>query len=178
MAKRYGQACPVAKSLEFLGERWTLLIVRDLLPGARRFQDLQASLTGIAPNVLSERLKTMEEHALVERRFYSDHPPRAEYTLTERGRGLGLVVGALAHWGSRHVHRTTALVHEPCGASVDMGYFCSGCGARVRGAEVKLTRTPRRAGARTTARSRARQRRAGPATTARPAPPRAARPTA
>jgi DNA-binding HxlR family transcriptional regulator len=158
MSKRYGQACPVAMSLEFLGERWTLLIVRDLLPGPRRFQDLQASLTGIAPNVLSERLKTMEAHALVERHFYSEHPPRAEYALTERGQGLGLVVGALAHWGSRHVHPDTALVHGPCGSPIDMGYFCKGCGQRVRGAEVKLGTGQRRAAAVTTPRSPARRR--------------------
>jgi DNA-binding HxlR family transcriptional regulator len=144
MPKRYGQACPVAQSLEFLGERWTLLIVRDLLPGPRRFQDLQTSLTGIAPNVLSDRLKTMEEHGLVERRFYTDHPPRAEYALTERGQGLGLVVGALAQWGSRHLHPDTALVHDTCGSPIDMGYFCKACGGRVRGAEVTLgTRQPR-----------------------------------
>ena len=85
MARLYGQRCPVAKSLELVGERWTLLIVRDLLRGSCRFQDLLESLKGIAPNVLSERLKLMEEHALVERRFYSEHPPRAEYVLTEKG---------------------------------------------------------------------------------------------
>ena len=77
MPKRYGQSCPVAKTLELIGDRWTLLIVRDLLPGTRRFQDLLSSLSGIAPNILSDRLKLMEEHALVSRRLYSEHPPRA-----------------------------------------------------------------------------------------------------
>src|SRR6185436_15633003 len=96
MPKQYGQACPVAKSLELVGERWTLLLVRDLLGGARRFQDLQASLPGIAPTLLSERLKVMEAHGIVARRFYSEHPPRAEYILTDRGRELGFVIGALA----------------------------------------------------------------------------------
>jgi DNA-binding HxlR family transcriptional regulator len=91
--KRYGQACPVAKSLEVVGDRWTLLLVRDLLSGPRRFQDLQQSLAGIPPNILSDRLKLMEEHALMARSFYSDHPPRAEYALTEKGRELGVVVG-------------------------------------------------------------------------------------
>jgi len=77
--KRYGQACPVAKSLEVVGDRWTLLLVRDTPRSPRRFQDFQQSLPGIPPNVLSDRLKLMEEHALVTRRVYSDHPPRAEY---------------------------------------------------------------------------------------------------
>ena len=138
--KRYGQACPVAKSLELVGERWTLLIVRDLLPGARRFQDFQKSLKGIAPNILSDRLKLMEEHGLVRRRFYSEHPPRAEYALTEKGKELGVVVGALAAWGSRHVHRQTALVHAECGHPVEMGYHCRHCGEPVRGGSVKLKR--------------------------------------
>ena len=83
MPRRYGQACPVAKSLEVLGERWTLLIVRDLLRGPARFQDLQTSLDGIAPNLLSERLKLMEEHGLIERRLDSERPPRAEYHLSD-----------------------------------------------------------------------------------------------
>jgi DNA-binding HxlR family transcriptional regulator len=140
MPRRYDQACPVAKSLELVGERWTLLVVRDLLPGPRRFADLQESLPGIAPNILSERLKVMEDHGLVRRSFYSDHPPRAAYELTDKGRELGVVVGALAAWGSRHVHRGTALVHEDCGHPVQMGYFCPDCGTRIRGASVKVGR--------------------------------------
>ena len=140
MPKRYGQACPVAKSLELVGDRWTLLLVRDMLPGPRRFQDLQQSLPGIPPNILSDRLKRMEEHALATRRFYSDHPPRAEYALTDKGRELGVVVGALAAWGSRHVHRQTALVHAECGHPVEIKYFCRQCAGRVRGATVELRR--------------------------------------
>ena len=93
MPKRYAQACPVAKALEVLGDRWTLLIVRDLLRGARRFQDFHTALKGIAPTILSDRLKRMEEHGLIARRFYSDHPPRAEYLLTDKGQELGMVVG-------------------------------------------------------------------------------------
>src|ERR1044072_6990888 len=101
MAKRYGQACPVAKSLDLVGERWTLLLVRDLLAGPRRLPALHPSLPGIAPALLSDRLKVMEEHGVVERRFYSEHPPRAEYVLTDKGRELGFVIGALASWGRR-----------------------------------------------------------------------------
>jgi DNA-binding HxlR family transcriptional regulator len=141
--KRYGQACPVAKSLEVVGDRWTLLLVRDLLGGPRRFQDLAGSLTGIAPNILSDRLKLMEEHGLVTRRQYSERPPRAEYALTERGRDLGLVVGALAAWGSRHVFRQARLVHAECGHEVRLGYHCAGCGDRVRGDTVELRRAGR-----------------------------------
>src|SRR5438552_13007339 len=143
MPKVYGQRCPVAKTLEVVGDRWTLLVVRDLLGRTRRSQDLQASLAGIPPNILSDRLKLMEAHALVTRRFYSDHPPRAEYALTDKGRELGMVVGALAAWGSRHVHRQTALVHAACGHPVEIKYFCRQCAGRVRGATVELRRRPK-----------------------------------
>ena len=143
MTKRYGQPCPVAKTLELVGERWTLLIVRDLLRGPGRFQDLLESLPGIAPNLLSERLKLMEEHGLVGRRFYSEHPPRAEYALTDKGKELAPVVGALAVWGSRHVHPRTALVHADCGEPVQMRYYCPECKERVPGSAVAVARRRR-----------------------------------
>ena len=89
-----------------------------MLRGAQRFQDLQTSLPGIAPTILSDRLKLMEEHGVIARRFYSDHPPRAEYLLTDMGKDLGRVVGALAVWGSRYVHPETTLVHTACGERI------------------------------------------------------------
>ena len=105
MPKQYGLSCPVAQSLEFLGERWTLLIVRDLLSGSKKFQDLQTSLAGVAPAVLSARLKVLEAHGIVGRAFYSEHPPRAEYVLTAKGRELGPVMKALRAWGGRHTRK-------------------------------------------------------------------------
>ena len=146
MPKRYNQPCPVAKTLEVIGDRWTLLVVRDLLSGARRFQDFLATLPGIAPNILSTRLKLMEEHGLIARRFYSDHPPRAEYALTDRGRELSTVVGALAAWGSRHVYTRARLVHAACGHPVSVGYYCRDCGEGVRGADVTVKRDRARSG--------------------------------
>ena len=150
MRKIYGQRCPVAKALELVGDRWTLLLVRDLLGGTRRFQDLEASLPGIAPNILSDRLKLMEEHRLVRRRFYSDHPPRAAYDLTDKGRELGTVVGALAAWGSRHVYKGARLVHADSGKEVRLGYFRADTGKRVPGSAVRVRRgstgTPARRG--------------------------------
>ena len=150
MRKIYGQRCPVAKTLDLVGDRWTLLLVRDLLGGTRRFQDLEASLPGIAPNILSDRLKLMEEHRLVRRRFYSDHPPRAEYALTDKGRELGTVVGALAAWGSRHVYKGARLVHADSGKEVRLGYFRADTGKRVPGSAVRVRRgskgTPARRG--------------------------------
>ena len=102
MARSYPQTdCPVACALDVIGERWTILIVRDLLThGSRRFQDLQDSLVGCAPNTLSARLKLLEEKGLVERKLYEQHPPRLEYVLTEKGRGAKPVLRALVNWGS------------------------------------------------------------------------------
>jgi DNA-binding HxlR family transcriptional regulator len=138
--KNYGQRCPVAKTLEIVGDRWTLLVVRDLLGGPRRFQDLQTGLPGLAPNVLSDRLKLMEAHGLVARRLYSDHPPRAEYELTAKGHELGVVIGALASWGSRHAYPQATLVDAETGHEVRLGYFRADTGQRVSGRSVRVGR--------------------------------------
>ena len=108
MARSYGQKhCPVARTLDLIGERWTILILRDLLlKGPQRFQDFQDSLAGAAPNTLSARLKAMEQQGLIARRQYSDHPPRLEYYLTERGKSLGPVLGALRDWGKRYAAKS------------------------------------------------------------------------
>jgi DNA-binding HxlR family transcriptional regulator len=96
--------CPVARTLDLIGERWTLLLLRDLLlHGPRRFQDFQASLPGVAPNTLSARLKAMEDNGLVRREMYSERPPRLEYVLTDKGKSLGPVVKAMRDWGSKHL---------------------------------------------------------------------------
>ena len=141
MTKHYGQACPVAKTLELVGERWTLLVVRDLLQGPRRFQDLQQSLKAIAPNILSSRIKVLEEHQLVVRSFYSQHPPRAKYELTDKGRELGWVVGALAVWGSRHLQHDSPLKHSECGRAVEVMFYCPQCRERLSGGAVTLPRS-------------------------------------
>jgi len=105
MTKSYEQKdCPVAHTLDLIGERWTILLLRDLvLHGPRRFQDFQESLAGAAPNTISSRLKDLESNGLVERRVYSEHPPRLEYQLTEEGKSLALVLKALRDWGRKHM---------------------------------------------------------------------------
>ncbi len=97
------EPCPVARTLDIVGDRWTILILRDLLThDSRRFQDLETSLHGISPNTLSARLKNLEEHDMVTRRVYEVHPPRAEYVLTQKGRELGPALRALQVWGQKH----------------------------------------------------------------------------
>jgi len=104
MTRSYQQkSCPVARTLDLIGERWTVLILRDLfLKGPRRFQDFQDSLTGAAPNTLSARLQDMEASGLIARKLYSEHPPRLEYYLTDKGKSLGPVLKALRAWGQKH----------------------------------------------------------------------------
>ena len=103
MLTRYNRACPVARTLEIIGDRWTILIIRDLLlKGPRKFVDFELSLAGISPNTLSGRLKTLEEAGLIERRFYEQRPPRAEYVITDKGRELRPTLRALREWGEKH----------------------------------------------------------------------------
>jgi DNA-binding HxlR family transcriptional regulator len=104
MPRSYSIAdCPVARTLDLIGERWTILLLRDLiLHGPRRFQDFQSSLPGVAPNTLSARLKAMEDSGIVRRELYNERPPRLEYVLTDKGKSLGPVVKAMRDWGNKH----------------------------------------------------------------------------
>lgn len=94
-------ACPIARMLNILGDRWTLLIVRDLLFfNRKRFNEFLDSLDGLSPNLLSQRLKLLEQSGIVERVMYSEHPPRMEYRLTEKGLALRPALEAMAEWGN------------------------------------------------------------------------------
>jgi DNA-binding HxlR family transcriptional regulator len=101
--KTYDQYCPVAVTLDLIGERWTLLIVRELLGGALRYTDLQAALPGIPPNLLAERMRELERHGLVERRTLPPPAARSVFALTDDGRDLDRVVRDLARWGLRRL---------------------------------------------------------------------------
>lgn len=102
MPKPYDQLCPIARTLDIIGERWTLLILRDIFLGKTRFGQILASSPGLPSKLLSERLKKLENEGLLERAVYSEHPLRAEYRLTERGQSLGPVMEALVRWGFEH----------------------------------------------------------------------------
>jgi len=113
--------CPVARSLERVGEWWSILILRDALHGMTRFDQFQKSL-GIAPNMLARRLSALVAAGLLERHRYSDHPPRDEYQLTARGRDFRMVLVALLTWGNRHFAPEGAsvlLVDAETGAPAD-----------------------------------------------------------
>ncbi|MCC7447147.1 MAG: helix-turn-helix transcriptional regulator [Anaerolineae bacterium] len=97
--KTYGLDCPIAKALDVIGDRWTLLIIRDLLRGNHKYQDLLESLEGISTNLLAERLARLVDEGIVTRTLYSEKPPRAAYYLTEPGKQLASVIDALFEWG-------------------------------------------------------------------------------
>jgi DNA-binding HxlR family transcriptional regulator len=102
-ARSYGQYCPVAKTLELVGERWTLLIVRELLVESKRFTDLHTALEGIPRNLLADRLRDLEAHGIVTRQELPPPAARMVYDLTDAGRALLPVIGALAQWGLAHL---------------------------------------------------------------------------
>lgn len=93
------ETCPVARAVRILDGKWTILVIRDLLGGTKRFSELRGSLAGISPKTLTDRLRDLEDEGLVERTMYAEIPPRVEYSLTGKGRTLEPVIGALAAWG-------------------------------------------------------------------------------
>lgn len=102
MNRTYAQDCPVARTLDVIGDRWTLLILRDMFMGVSRFTELLERSSGLPPRVLSSRLRALKDQGLVDRRIYSLHPLRAEYLLTEKGRSLLPVILAMGRWGFEH----------------------------------------------------------------------------
>src|SRR5437879_8445223 len=122
--KSFGKMqCPIARSLERVGEWWSILILRDALHGFTRFDQFQQSL-GIAPNMLTRRLNALVEAGLLERRRYSERPPRDEYVLTARGRDFRPVLWALLAWGNRHFApegASVVVVDSKSGVQADPG---------------------------------------------------------
>src|SRR5215471_14765208 len=120
--------CPVARTLDVVGEWWTLRIVRDALLGARRFDEFKR--TGIADNILSARLKKLVEEGIFERRLYQVRPDRHEYVLTEKGRGLSVVIAALRQWGREWTEgedHSLRLTHRACDHEISITAYCESC---------------------------------------------------
>jgi DNA-binding HxlR family transcriptional regulator len=134
------QPCPIARTLDLVGEWWTLLIVRDALLGARRFDEFKQ--TGIADNVLSARLKKLTQAGVLKRRRYQTHPDRYEYVLTEKGYALAPVVLALRAWGKRFTKGadSSRIVHQDCGGAVELGFHCAQCDRELARDEITAGR--------------------------------------
>src|SRR3954469_876318 len=117
----------LAAALERVGDRWTLLVIEALLAGPMRFGDLQADVPGIAPNILTQRLRHLEREALVVSRAYSERPPRFVYELTSAGAELAGALRLLADWGARQSESADALRHGVCGTALEARWWCPSC---------------------------------------------------
>ncbi|HEX3592264.1 MAG TPA: helix-turn-helix domain-containing protein [Pseudonocardiaceae bacterium] len=138
-----GRDCSVANALAVVGERWSLLALREVMFGVRRFDQI-ARNTGASRDILTARLRSLEAEGVLARRQYETRPPRYEYVLTEAGRALHTVLLTLMQWGDRYVTEgdpPTVWEHE-CGAVLQAKLVCDHCGAEIRGDSL----TPRRMG--------------------------------
>jgi DNA-binding HxlR family transcriptional regulator len=139
------QVCSIAGALAVVGERWSLLIVRDVFLGLRRFDELQSHL-GIARNVLQTRLTRLVDEGVLERRLYQERPPRHEYRLTEKGIDLWPTIVSLMQWGDAHAAPASGpavvLSHRGCGGAVDEHRTCAACGARLTPRDVLAAAGP------------------------------------
>jgi len=138
------QNCSIARSLEVVGERWSMLIVRDAFLGIRRFDDFQRSL-GVSRAVLSNRLDRLVAEGILERHRYQEHPERHEYRLTDKGRDLWPVTMALLGWGDRYYADhgpPKTFFHRECGGEVTDRRTCAKCGAELTVRDVEARPGP------------------------------------
>ena len=133
------RACSIARTLEVVGEKWALLAVREVFLGVRRFDEMVAR-TGAPRDTLANRLRTLVEQGVLEKRQYSERPPRSEYVLTPSGRELYPVILALKQWGDHHrvgADGPPLVLEHQCGEVLDPALTCRGCGHEVSAREVR-----------------------------------------
>jgi DNA-binding HxlR family transcriptional regulator len=139
------QTCSVARALEVLGDRWTMLVVRDAFAGVRRFDDFQRNL-GVARNVLSDRLGRLVDEGVLMRHRYQERPDRFEYRLTAKGVDLWRSLVSLMKWGDRYYAPPEGpprvVRHRDCGGDVGDNFTCERCGAQVDARDVRLEPGP------------------------------------
>src|SRR3954469_14834506 len=139
------EVCSIARALEVVGERWTLLLIRDAFHGVRRFQDFERSL-GLSKKVLADRLERLVDEGVFERHRYQERPPRDEYRLTPKGRALWKTLAHLMLWGDEFYAPAAgpprALLHRDCGGTPDGHLRCERCGDELESEHVELVRTP------------------------------------
>jgi len=139
------ESCSVARTLEVIGERWTMLVLREAFFRVRRFEEFQRN-TGAARNILSDRLRTLVDNGILERRQYHDRPARFEYRLTEKGLDLYPILISLMQWGDKHapgeMGPPVVLEHRSCGGRTTPTLVCSECGEPLSARDMRALPGP------------------------------------
>ena len=139
------QTCSIARALEVVGERWTLLVLRDVLLGHHRFDELVESL-GVTRTVLSQRLRHLVDEGVLERTAYQERPERFEYHFTAKGRALTPVIAHLLWWGDTYYPEPAGpprlLRHRACGGPVEPHFTCGACGTELTGGDIETRPGP------------------------------------
>ncbi|NIK67301.1 MULTISPECIES: helix-turn-helix domain-containing protein [unclassified Paenibacillus] len=134
----YQLDCNIAQTLNIIGDRWTLLVIHEIMTGKKTFNEIKQALKTISANVLSERLKQLEEDGLIASNLYSAHPPRYEYELTESGHDLEMVLNAYLLWGRKHLDKSYKVMkHADCGHEIELRYYCPKCESLVDNISVE-----------------------------------------
>ena len=140
MKNLYNLPCSIAQSLNIIGDKWTLLIVKQLFMGNNTYNLLMNSLKGIPTNLLSSRLKSMEEAGLISSSLYQKHPPRYSYELTEMGKALEDVLNAITLWGDSYIDGCEKeLRHKECSSPLELHYHCPSCKREVSREEIFIS---------------------------------------
>lgn len=132
MKNHYDLPCNMAQTLNIIGDKWTLLILHEMLMQPRTYKELLETLEGIPSNLLSGRLKSLEADGLILSKLYQSHPPRYHYQLTESGKDLGDVFNSLILWGQKNLQKCyRKLVHTSCKHPIELQYYCPQCNTAV-----------------------------------------------
>jgi DNA-binding HxlR family transcriptional regulator len=143
MKNLYNLPCNIAQTLNIIGDKWTLLILRQLMVGHTTYKDIQDNLEGIPSNLLSDRLKCLEMDELITSVLYQAHPPRYRYDLTESGKDLGDVFNSIILWGEKNLRKChKQLTHKDCGHKIELQYYCSHCGKQISKEDISVSEEP------------------------------------
>jgi len=143
MKNLYNLPCNIAQTLNIIGDKWTLLILRQLLIGHATYKEILDNLEGIPSNLLSDRLKCLETDELITASLYQSHPPRYRYVLTESGKDLGDVFNSIILWGEKNLKKChKQLTHADCGHKIELQYYCSHCGKTISKEDLNVSEDP------------------------------------
>lgn len=134
----YDFDCNLAQTLNILGDRWTMLVLHRISKGKNTFKELEEALEPIPTNILSDRIKILEENDLICLELYNEHPPRYKYMMTEKGNDFNHVFNAMILWANKYLDNCNKTVcHKDCGTEVEIRYYCKNCDKYVDELEVK-----------------------------------------